>query len=82
MQAWRFATPSISARQSKQTPIRQSGPRGLPVTAVSRNATWPASSMAAAAEAPSGTSTGVPSTSTSTVAGRASGRVLNIEALC
>ena len=34
MQAWRFGTPSISARQSKQTPIRQSGRRGLPVTGV------------------------------------------------
>ena len=32
-QAWRLATPSISTRQSKQTPIRQCAERGSPETA-------------------------------------------------
>src|ERR1700682_5404091 len=80
MQLCRLGTPSISARQSKQTPIRQKGARLAPVTGVSRVEVSPASSIAAAAEAPSGTRMSRPSTVTSTVGPLASGRLRNIEA--
>src|SRR5437763_11518734 len=59
----------------------QYGARPLPLIAVSRIAARPASSTAAAAEAPGGTVTVCPSTSTAIVAAVASGRGRNIEAL-
>src|SRR6202011_5322190 len=78
MQLWRFGTLSISARQSKQTPIMQYGIRSLP-PAVSRMLLNPAASTAAAAEAPTGTAIGRPSNVTETVARGVSGRGRNIE---
>src|SRR5438876_3844619 len=59
----------------------QYGARPLPLIAVSRMAASPASNTAAAAEAPCGTMTVCPSTSTAIVAPGASGRGRNIEAL-
>src|SRR5712692_1314780 len=82
MQLCRFGLPSISDRQSKQTPIIQEGPRSLPSTGVSRMLRKPATRTAAAAEAPAGTKIVRPSTVTAMVAGSPSGRGRNIETAC
>src|SRR5215471_10066291 len=52
MQPCRLALPSMVTRQSKQTPMRQYGPRGAPETAVVRQATCPEASIAAATVSP------------------------------
>src|SRR5215470_13616709 len=62
MQAWRLASPSIFTRQSKQTPMRQYGPRGAPETAVVRQAICPELSIAAATVSPCRAGVAVPLT--------------------
>src|SRR5215469_16174750 len=61
MQACRLASPSIFTRQSKQTPMRQYGPRGAPETAVVRQATYLEPSIAAATVSPCRAGVAVPS---------------------
>src|SRR6516162_1642065 len=61
MQACRLALPSMVTRQSKQTPIRQYGPRAAPETAVVRQATCPEASIAAATVSPCRAGVAVPS---------------------
>src|SRR5262249_21647542 len=61
MQPCRLALPSMVTRQSKQTPMRQYGPRGAPETAVVRQATCPEASIAAATVSPCRASVAVPS---------------------
>src|SRR5215470_6938914 len=61
MQACRLALPSTVTRQSKQTPMRQYGPRGAPETAVVRQATCPEASIAAATVSPCRAGVAVPS---------------------
>src|SRR5215831_10332146 len=61
MQACRLESPSIFTRQSKQTPMRQYGPRGVPETAVVRQATCPEPSIAAATVSPCRAGVAVPS---------------------
>src|SRR6516165_2130542 len=82
MQACRLASPSIFTRQSKQTPMRQYGPRGAPETAVVRQATCPEASIAAATVSPCRASVAVPSIKIVSGSSRSlmSGR--NIEASC
>src|SRR5207245_10385496 len=82
MQLWRFGAPSISAKQSKHTPIMQKGARSLPSTGVWRMLQNPAIRTAAAAEAPRGTWTVRPSTVTAMAAGAPSDRRRNLEAPC
>src|SRR5439155_22244347 len=62
MQACRFAPPSMVTRQSKQTPMRQYGPRDAPETAAVRQATCPEASIAAATVSPCRAGVAVPLT--------------------
>src|SRR5918994_2029771 len=65
-------------RQSKQTPIRQYGRRGAPVTGVVRQCSMPATSRAAATVSPLLAYTGLPSIVRATAV-PASASLLNME---